>query len=167
MLLGLMVLRSASEANLPSSVRLRMLFNILLDFVVGLVPILGDLADAAYKCNTRNAILLEDYLRARGTENIRRQGAAPPVDLSLPEEYEQQPELYGATTNAYPQQSQHASPPPPPHPHMHGGAHRGDMEAQTSAHPRPKLAWQPARGSEKGRSKGKGKGKGKGGSSRG
>ena len=159
MILAVMVVRSASEVNLPSSVHWRMLFNILLDFVVGLVPFIGDLADAAYKCNTRNAVILEDFLRARGAENIRKQGVAPPVDLSLPEEYEQQPEL---------QQSQHvASPPQPPPSHMRGGAHRNDIEAQKSTHSGSRPSEQPTRGSEKGKEKGRGKGKGKGGSSRG
>ncbi|EMC98290.1 hypothetical protein BAUCODRAFT_53150, partial [Baudoinia panamericana UAMH 10762] len=50
------------EGGLPSDVRIRMLINIVVDFVVGLVPILGDLADAALKCNTKNVRLLEVYL---------------------------------------------------------------------------------------------------------
>lgn len=130
-----------------------MLLNILLDFVVGLVPFIGDLADAAYKCNTRNAIILENYLRERGAENIKKQGVAPPVDLSLPEEYEQQPELYGATTNVNPQHSHHTSPSPPRH--MRGGAHRNDMEAQVSTNSGPSSPGQPTRGSRKGKGKGK------------
>ncbi|RPB18962.1 hypothetical protein L211DRAFT_772428, partial [Terfezia boudieri ATCC MYA-4762] len=83
--LALMVVRTASEASLPSSIRAKMLFNIILDFLIGLVPFLGDLADAAYKCNTRNAIALENYLRKRGQENIRKSGIPAPPDLSLPE----------------------------------------------------------------------------------
>lgn len=39
-----------------------MMINILADFLVGLVPFLGDLADAAFKCNTRNLRLLEETL---------------------------------------------------------------------------------------------------------
>ncbi len=39
-----------------------MMFNIALDFGVGLIPILGDVADAIYRANTRNAWLLEAYL---------------------------------------------------------------------------------------------------------
>ena len=50
------------EGGLNSSIRLRMLLNIVLDFVVGLVPFIGDLADAAFKCNTRNLRLLETVL---------------------------------------------------------------------------------------------------------
>ena len=47
------------EGGLSSSIKMRMIINILADFLVGLVPFLGDLADAAFKCNTRNLRLLE------------------------------------------------------------------------------------------------------------
>lgn len=63
--------------------------NIAFDFVIGLVPFLGDLADAMYKCNTRNAVLLEKYLRKQGELNVKRAGQRlPAVDPSLPEEYD-------------------------------------------------------------------------------
>ena len=50
------------EGGLPGNVKMKMIFNILLDFAVGLVPFVGDLADAAYKCNTKNCRMLEVYL---------------------------------------------------------------------------------------------------------
>lgn len=50
------------EGGLPAALYSRMLFNIVLDFAIGLVPFLGDVADAWFKANTRNAWLLEDYL---------------------------------------------------------------------------------------------------------
>ena len=125
-----MVVRAASEVDLPNAIKSKMMFNVILDFLVGLVPILGDLADAAYKANTRNAIILENYLRERGAENIKRQGQAPPPDMSLPAEYEQQPGLEDTppgTSNGAQRQvvrggadqadlERHAMPPPPPPP---------------------------------------------------
>src|SRR5579859_1825167 len=48
--------------------------NMALDFGIGLIPVIGDLADAWFKCNTRNNVLLENYLRERGLKNP----AAPP-----------------------------------------------------------------------------------------
>lgn len=39
-----------------------MMWNISLDFGIGLIPIVGDLADALYRANTRNAWLLDAYL---------------------------------------------------------------------------------------------------------
>lgn len=50
------------EGGLPAALYSRMLFNIVLDFAIGLVPFLGDVADAWFKANTRNVWLLEDYL---------------------------------------------------------------------------------------------------------
>ncbi|KAK3111138.1 hypothetical protein LTR53_006031 [Teratosphaeriaceae sp. CCFEE 6253] len=50
------------DGGLPSNVRMKMVINIILDFVVGLVPFIGDLADAAFKCNTKNVALLERHL---------------------------------------------------------------------------------------------------------
>lgn len=49
------------RADLPPAVLLRMGFNILLDVVIGTVPLLGDLFDVSWKANIRNAELLEEY----------------------------------------------------------------------------------------------------------
>ena len=50
------------EGGLSGTIKMRMLINIAADFAVGLVPFIGDLADAAFKCNTRNLRLLEQTL---------------------------------------------------------------------------------------------------------
>lgn len=50
-----------------------MALNIAVDFVVGLIPFLGDLVDAFYKCNTRNCRLLEEYLDATYKPDALRQ----------------------------------------------------------------------------------------------
>ena len=60
------------EGGLPTSLQLQMVFNVFFDFVVGLIPFLGDLLDALYKCNTRNAVLLESYLKEKGQNNLAR-----------------------------------------------------------------------------------------------
>lgn len=60
------------EGGLPTAIQTRMVLNIVMDFCVGLVPFLGDIADAIFKANSRNAWLLEEYLvnQARlGREN--------------------------------------------------------------------------------------------------
>ncbi|KAM0259435.1 hypothetical protein ACHAQJ_003329 [Trichoderma viride] len=77
------------EGGLPTAVRIKMLINIILDFAVGLVPFLGDLADAVFRANTRNAALLEDHLRQKGKKELRKSGQPiPAVDPSSPEEYD-------------------------------------------------------------------------------
>jgi Domain of unknown function (DUF4112) len=93
----MMVVRDCDkvEGGLPNSLRSRMLLNVVLDFFIGLVPFIGDIADAIYKCNTRNAVLLERHLRKKAnTVNKARtqQGHVTRddhhVDLSLPEEFD-------------------------------------------------------------------------------
>jgi len=63
--LNLVRLAQGIDGGLPSTLRMRMMINITLDFLVGLVPFIGDLADAAFKCNTKNARLLELHLDAK------------------------------------------------------------------------------------------------------
>lgn len=52
----------ASNAGAPISVLARMAFNVMLDTVIGAIPLLGDLFDAGWKANKRNLALLEQYL---------------------------------------------------------------------------------------------------------
>ena len=47
-------------------VMFRMFGNVLLELVVGLVPLVGDLFDFAFKANRRNVALLEDYIEDEG-----------------------------------------------------------------------------------------------------
>lgn len=77
------------EGGLPTAIKTRMMFNIIIDFVIGLVPFLGDLADAVYRANTRNAMLLEEHLREKGKKYLRQSGQPmPAIDPSSPEEYD-------------------------------------------------------------------------------
>ncbi|EHK47317.1 hypothetical protein TRIATDRAFT_217932 [Trichoderma atroviride IMI 206040] len=89
--MALMVYRTCCqvEGGLPTSVRLQMLINIVLDFAVGLVPFLGDLVDAVFRANTRNAALLEEHLRQKGKTELRKSGLpVPAVDPSSAQEYD-------------------------------------------------------------------------------
>lgn len=61
------------DGGLPARLRYSMLVNVIIDFIIGLVPFIGDLADAVYKCNTRNAVLLEKHLREKGAKVLKRQ----------------------------------------------------------------------------------------------
>ena len=91
LLLAVMVIRTCSrvEGGLPPALYRRMVSNVVLDFVIGLVPFLGDIADALYKCNTRNVVLLEQHLRKKGQiASGTRPGMISQVDPSLPEEFD-------------------------------------------------------------------------------
>ena len=66
---GVWLIVEATRFKLPKVVVIRMALNTLVDFVVGLVPILGDLFDFAFKSNTRNLKLLHADLADRpGTQ---------------------------------------------------------------------------------------------------
>ena len=59
--LGLYLISRALSLRLPGIVIARMVFNTLLDFVLGAVPVLGDLVDFVYKSNARNMALIREY----------------------------------------------------------------------------------------------------------
>ncbi|KAI9678650.1 MAG: hypothetical protein M1817_005707 [Caeruleum heppii] len=89
--MALMVVRTCNtvEGGLPTSLRSKMLLNTALDFFVGLIPFIGDIADAVVRCNTMNAKALEDYLRKKGAANLKAQGQPmAALDPSLPEEFD-------------------------------------------------------------------------------
>lgn len=58
------IILAAARAGAPPSVLVRMGANVVVDAVVGTVPLLGDLFDAGYKANRRNAALLERFVDA-------------------------------------------------------------------------------------------------------
>ena len=49
----------AERHGLGKTVQARMAFNVLVDWLTGLIPIAGDVFDAAYKANLKNLKLLE------------------------------------------------------------------------------------------------------------
>lgn len=68
-----LVVRKAQKADIPQWLLRRMLLNNAFSTGVGFVPIVGDLVLAMYKANSRNAALLEEFLRIRGEEYLRLQ----------------------------------------------------------------------------------------------
>jgi hypothetical protein len=62
-LLGAYSLFIARQLGAPASIQLRMLLNLTIDGVVGLVPFLGDFFDFAFKAHSRNAALLSQWLQ--------------------------------------------------------------------------------------------------------
>ena len=52
-----------------------MLFNNAISAGVGFVPIVGDIMLAVWKANSRNAALLEEFLRVRGEEFLKSAAA--------------------------------------------------------------------------------------------
>ncbi len=57
---SLYILLVGLRAGVPKVVLARMLLNLALDTLAGAVPVVGDLFDAGYKANKRNAALLRE-----------------------------------------------------------------------------------------------------------
>ena len=55
----------ARKHNLGKTVQARMAANLLVDWAVGEIPVLGDLFDVAFKANLKNADLVERAARNR------------------------------------------------------------------------------------------------------
>jgi hypothetical protein len=51
----------AHQMRLPRVVQLRMVMNVGIDVLVGLVPLAGDVADVFWKANARNMAILEAH----------------------------------------------------------------------------------------------------------
>lgn len=58
-LLGLYVVAIAIRRRVSSVVVARMLLNLAVDLVIGIVPVIGDIADFAFRANEKNLRLLE------------------------------------------------------------------------------------------------------------
>jgi hypothetical protein len=67
------VLVALRHYKVPKIVAARMAANVLIDIMVGAIPLLGDLFDVGFKANTRNVQLLEAY-RHPGAATADRRG---------------------------------------------------------------------------------------------
>lgn len=70
-LVSLYILRAASEAGVPRVTVARMALNIAIDYIVGVVPIVGDLFDVYWKANVRNVELMRKHARANPNQERR------------------------------------------------------------------------------------------------
>lgn len=64
LLMALSLIKKAAKVDggLPKRLYGMMFTNIMLDFAIGFIPLLGDFADVFFRANTRNAWLLDAYL---------------------------------------------------------------------------------------------------------
>jgi hypothetical protein len=62
-LLSSYIVREAARIGAPPALLARMAWNVAVEGVVGMVPFLGDVFDAAWKANQRNYALLEAHLQ--------------------------------------------------------------------------------------------------------
>jgi len=58
---GLYIVWQAMRARVPAIVVARMLLNLALDALIGVVPVVGDIADVFFQANTMNLKLMEKH----------------------------------------------------------------------------------------------------------
>jgi len=56
------IIYEARRLGVPTATLLRMVFNVVVDIVIGTVPLIGDLFDVGFKANRRNLNLLKQHL---------------------------------------------------------------------------------------------------------
>ncbi|MGB3627709.1 MAG: DUF4112 domain-containing protein [Henriciella sp.] len=60
--LGLYLVHRARQEGVPGHVTFRMLWNLLVDTLLGAIPLVGDIFDFAFKANLKNARMLQKHL---------------------------------------------------------------------------------------------------------
>ena len=68
------LLLEAGKLGVSRSTLLRMAANVLIESVVGMIPLIGDLFDAGWKANQRNIELLERAMAAPGLASRKDRG---------------------------------------------------------------------------------------------
>jgi hypothetical protein len=61
---SLYILQAATKTGVPRVTVARMALNIALDYIVGVIPVIGDLFDVYWKANNRNVALLRRHAQA-------------------------------------------------------------------------------------------------------
>jgi hypothetical protein len=81
--LSSIIVMTALKQGVPKPVVWRMVGNVVIDTLIGSVPLLGDLFDVAWKANSKNAELLAQYEGAPEKTTTRSRGFAILVVLVL------------------------------------------------------------------------------------
>jgi hypothetical protein len=76
-LFSAVIMMQAARAGAPTAVLARMLGNVVIDTVIGSIPLIGDLFDFAWRANTRNVRLFESWReRPAGTQGASKVAVA-------------------------------------------------------------------------------------------
>lgn len=76
------ILNEAREMGVPKPLLVQMAGNIGVDWLIGLVPLVGDIFDIGFKSNSRNAALLRRWADERRVTPGTGPGRAPNVSPS-------------------------------------------------------------------------------------
>lgn len=72
MAMQLIRLAQKIDGGLPVAQQSKMMTNILIDFGLGLIPVLGIITGALYRANSRNALILQHYMNRRARKNVEQ-----------------------------------------------------------------------------------------------
>lgn len=68
--LGLYIVNRARQEGAPGFMIVRMLSNLLIDTILGAIPVIGDLFDFGFKANAKNARMLQKHLDKKHGEAV-------------------------------------------------------------------------------------------------
>lgn len=57
------IFHRAVQYGIPHHIKARMIFNIFIDWLIGIIPLAGDVFDVKWKANLRNVALLRKHLQ--------------------------------------------------------------------------------------------------------
>ena len=96
-----LVIRKARQANIPDWLEAKMILNSSIGVGASFVPLVGDVFLAVWKANSRNAVLLEEYLRVRGEELLKAQREREEREREERERQEQEARDAGVTLSNF------------------------------------------------------------------
>lgn len=59
------IVHRAIQQGVPHHMKVSMILNILIDWAIGTIPVVGDIFDVKWKANIRNVALLRKHLRGQ------------------------------------------------------------------------------------------------------
>ncbi|CAO3671764.1 unnamed protein product [Rhizopus stolonifer] len=71
----------ACSADLPKAIKKKMMYHISVDFLLGLIPILGILLDMLYQAHSKNARILKKFLYERARQNNAKKSEKEALDV--------------------------------------------------------------------------------------
>jgi hypothetical protein len=63
--LSVYIILIAFSMHVPGTLIAQMLKNVVIDFIIGSIPVIGDITDFFYKASSKNLRLLEEYVESR------------------------------------------------------------------------------------------------------
>jgi len=75
LLLASYIVKQAHSLDLPAAIKARMVWNVFVDWAIGLVPVVGDLLDIGYRGNLKNVELIQRHVN----NEVRAEEPGPEV----------------------------------------------------------------------------------------